>query len=81
MNLNFLSNSVVSFLLGEETLTLEFISAPSDFVVEKNDNNLVLNVRKDITAQVTANDKSFILNLNKKKIQNIKKNNNKQIKN
>jgi hypothetical protein len=66
MNLNFLSNSVVSFLLGEETLTLEFISAPSDFVVEKNDNNLVLNVRKDITAQVTANDKSFILNLNKK---------------
>ena len=65
MNLDFLSNSVVSFLLGEKTFTLEFISAPSDFVVQKNNNYLVLNVRKDIIAQVTANDKALVLNLSK----------------
>ena len=65
MNLSFLSNSVVSFKLGEETFNLEFISAPNDFVVQKTDNNLVLNVRKDITANVTANDTSLVLNLNK----------------
>jgi hypothetical protein len=65
MNLNFLSNSILSFLLGEETFTLEFISAPNDFVVQKNDNNLILNVRKDITAQVAADEKAFILNLSK----------------
>jgi len=65
MNLNFLSNSVVSFSLGQEAFNLEFISAPSDFIVQKNDNNLVLNVRKDITAVVEANETSLVLNLNK----------------
>ena len=65
MNLNFLSNSVISFSLGEENFNLEFMSAPNDFVVNKNDNNLVLNVRKDITANVTANETSLVLNLNK----------------
>ena len=65
MNLNFLSNSIVSFLIAEESFTLEFISAPDEFVVQNHDNNLVLNVRKDITANVTSNEKSLILNLNK----------------
>ena len=65
MNLNFLSNSVISFSLGEENFNLEFMSAPNDFVVNKNDNNLVLNVRKDVTANVTANETSLVLNLNK----------------
>jgi len=65
MNLNFLSNTIVSFLLEEETFTLEFISAPSDFVLQNNDNNLILSVRKDITASVSADEKSFVLNLNK----------------
>ena len=65
MNLNFLSNSIVSFLLGEDNFTLEFISAPKDFVAQKTDNSLVLNVRKDITANVTANENSFVLSLEK----------------
>jgi hypothetical protein len=65
MNLNFLSNSIVSFLLGEDNFTLEFISASKDFVAQKTDNSLVLNVRKDITANVTANENSFVLSLEK----------------
>jgi len=65
MNLNFLSNSIISFVLGEDDFTLEFISAPHDLVAEKNDNKLTLNVRKDITADVMSNDKSFVLNLHK----------------
>ena len=65
MNLNFLSNSIVSFLLGEDNFTLEFISAPKDLVAQKTDNSLVLNVRKDITANVMANENSFVLSLEK----------------
>ncbi len=65
MNLNFLSNTIISFLLNEETFSLEFVSAPSDFIHEKNDTNLILNVRKDITAKVYSDEKSFVLNLNK----------------
>ena len=65
MNLNFLSNSIISFVLGEDDFTLEFISAPRDLVAEKTDTKLTLNVRKDITADVMSNDKSFVLNLHK----------------
>ena len=65
MNLNFLSNSIISFVLGEDDFTLEFISAPRDLVGEKTDTKLTLNVRKDITADVMSNDKSFVLNLHK----------------
>jgi hypothetical protein len=65
MNLNFLSNSIISFLLGEDNFTLEFISAPNNLVAEKTDTKLTLNVRKDITADVMSNDKSFVLNLQK----------------
>lgn len=65
MNLNFLSNSIISFLLGDDNFTLEFISAPQNLVAEKNDTKLTLNVRKDITADVMSNDKSFVLNLHK----------------
>jgi hypothetical protein len=65
MNLNFLSNSIISFVLGEDDFTLEFISAPHNLVAEKTDTKLTLNVRKDITADVMSNDKSFVLNLHK----------------
>jgi hypothetical protein len=65
MNLNFLSNSIISFVLGEDDFTLEFISAPRDLVAEKIDTKLTLNVRKDITADVMSNDKYFVLNLHK----------------
>ena len=65
MNLNFLSNSIISFVFGEDDFTLEFISAPQNLVAEKNDTKLTLNVRKDITADVMLNDKSFVLNLHK----------------
>ena len=65
MNLNFLSNSIISFVLGEDDFTLEFISAPRDLVAEKTDTKLTLNVRKDITADVISNDKYFVLNLHK----------------
>lgn len=65
MNLNFLSNSIISFVFGEDDFTLEFISAPRDLVAEKTDTKLTLNVRKDITADVMSNDKSFVLNLHK----------------
>ena len=65
MNLNFLSNSIISFVLGEDDFTLEFISAPQDLVAEKTDTKLTLNVRKDITADVMSNDKIFVLNLRK----------------
>ena len=65
MNLNFLSNSIISFVIGEDDFTLEFISAPRDLVAEKTDTKLTLNVRKDITADVMSNDKSFVLNLHK----------------
>ena len=65
MNLNFLSNSIISFVLGEDDFTLEFISAPRDLVAEKTDTKLTLNVRKDITADVMSNDKYFVLNLHK----------------
>jgi hypothetical protein len=65
MNLNFLSNSIISFVLGEDDFTLEFISAPHDLVAEKTDTKLTLNVRKDITADVMSNDKYFVLNLHK----------------
>jgi hypothetical protein len=65
MNLNFLSNSIISFVLGEDDFTLEFISAPHNVVAEKTDTKLTLNVRKDITADVMSNDKSFVLNLHK----------------
>jgi hypothetical protein len=65
MNLNFLSNSIISFVLGEDDFTLEFISAPHNLVAEKTDTKLILNVRKDITADVMSNDKSFVLNLHK----------------
>lgn len=65
MNLNFLSNSIVSFILGEDDFTLEFISAPKNLVQEKTDTKLTLNVRKDITADVVANNKSFVLNIHK----------------
>jgi len=65
MNLNFLSNSIVSFLLGGESFNLEFMSAPEDLVVQKNESNLVLNVRKDVTASITSNKNLLIFNLNK----------------
>jgi hypothetical protein len=65
MNLNFLSNSIISFVLGEDDFTLEFISSPHNLVAEKTDTKLILNVRKDITADVMSNDKSFVLNLHK----------------
>jgi len=65
MNLNFLSNSIISFVLGEDDFTLEFISAPHNLVAEKTDTKLTLNVRKDITADVMSNNKSFVLNLHK----------------
>jgi hypothetical protein len=65
MNLNFLSNSIISFVIGEDDFTLEFISAPRDLVAEKIDTKLTLNVRKDITADVMSNDKYFVLNLHK----------------
>lgn len=65
MNLNFLSNSIISFVLGEDDFTLEFISAPQNLVAEKTDTKLRLNVRKDITADVMSNDKIFVLDLHK----------------
>ena len=65
MNLNFLSNSIISFVLEEDDFTLEFISAPHDLVAEKTETKLTLNVRKDITADVMSNDKYFVLNLQK----------------
>ena len=65
MNLNFLSNSIVSFVLGNDDFTLEFISAPHNLVAEKSDTKLTLNVRKDITADVMSNEKSFVLNIHK----------------
>lgn len=63
MNFNFLSNSIVSFTIGEDSFSLEFISATKDLIAEKNDNLLVLNVRKDIKAHVTANQNSIDFNL------------------
>jgi hypothetical protein len=66
MDFNFLSNSIVSFTLGEDSFSLEFISAPKDLIAEKNENLLVLNVRKDITAHVTASSNSIDFNLYKK---------------
>jgi hypothetical protein len=65
MNLNFLSNSVVSFSIAKQEISVEFISAPKDFVVENNVDSLILNVRKDIKADVKANENVFVLDLNK----------------
>ena len=65
MNLNFLSNSIVSFLLDGQEISLDFISSTKDFVDKKTDDSLILNVRKDVKAEVFANENSFILNLNK----------------
>jgi hypothetical protein len=52
-------------VLGEDDFTLEFISAPSNLVAEKTDTKLKLNVRKDITADVMSNDRSFVLDMHK----------------
>ena len=65
MNLNFLSNSVVSFALDGQEISIEFISATKDLVAQRTDESLILNVRKDIKANVFANESSFILDLHK----------------
>ena len=65
MNLNFLSNSIVSFSLNGQDISLDFISSTKDFVDKRTEDSLVLNVRKDIKASVFANESSFILELHK----------------
>lgn len=65
MNLNFLSNSLISFKLNNQEITLEFISAPKDFVNQSTHDVLTLNVRKDIKANVHANEDTFTLDLHK----------------
>ena len=65
MNLNFLSNSVVSFTLDGQEISIEFISASKDLVAQKTEESLILNVRKDIKANVFANENSFVLDVHK----------------
>lgn len=65
MNLNFLSNSLVSFKLNNQEISLEFISAPKEFVSQSNNDILTLNVRKDIKANVHASEDALTLDLHK----------------
>jgi len=65
MNMKLGNEPNITFNLNGQEINLALVSAPQDYIIQKNDVNAVVNLRKNVTAEIKVVNDSAVIDINK----------------
>ena len=65
MNMKLHTEPAITFNLEGEEIDLSFVSAPQDYIIQQNEENVVVHLRKNVTAEIKKHNNIISVDINK----------------